>query len=100
MAILRFDTEKAREQAAQIEQIAEELRQLTVNDYGQAVQGISVSWRGAGADIYRRKAGELQGQLERTARELGQLSQSVRMTVRTVEAFEERIRQIAVLREY
>lgn len=100
MALINFDFNKARQQANEIENISDDLSCLISNEYNATIQGISTSWKGDSADIYMRKAYDMQRKLNETANQLKQTSESMRMIIRAVEIAEEKVIQLASERQY
>lgn len=95
MGMLEFDFRKANAQIRELEELASWIERMADGEYNDTMQQVSMAWKGAGADAYMRKAANLHGKLEDTAREMRRTAATFRTVAANVRAAEERAMAIA-----
>ena len=83
--LINIDFTKARQQADKLEALANELENLTQNDYVSAMEQIRGSWRGEASDQFMNKGGVLESDLRDTVTKLRKVVTNIRDRVSAVE---------------
>lgn len=95
---IRMNFEKARNDAARIDQVASSLRALSRNQLNASINNLSAAWTGANSRIFLRKEGQLKGDIEQTARALNEIADDIRRIAKRVHDAEMRAYEIATRR--
>lgn len=77
-AMIRFNFEKAKQQANQLDQIAGGIFRLASQEFTDSMQTISVNWKGENASAYLRKGDNLRCDMEDTAGQLRKIAAEIR----------------------
>ena len=99
-ASIEFDFHKATAQADRLDTVADQLKMLSDNKFGGAMQHLSSNWKGENASLYLDKGGKLQEQMNATSRELYSIASDIRTVARRLYEAEMRALRIAEQREY
>ena len=75
---IKMNFAKARNDAAGIDQVAANLRSLSRNQLNSSINNLSSAWTGANARLFLRKEGQLQNDIEQTARALNEIADDIR----------------------
>lgn len=100
MASILFNYQKAKEQARQLENTAQELRSLAENSMEDSLQQLRVSWTGENADEYIRKGYILKEEIGDAAEDLREIAESIRAVAKAIYEAEMAAKQIAEKRTY
>ncbi|MDD2980431.1 MAG: WXG100 family type VII secretion target [Hespellia sp.] len=98
MGVIEFDFAKAHRQASQLENLGRQMQSMTDSAYGNTMQILSSSWKGAAAETYMKKAARQQEKMRQTAKQLCMTAEALRMAANTVRAAEEKAKELAELR--
>ena len=79
---IEFDFGQARQQAGQLEEIAQRLTALANNRVRSAQEELPSYWTGRSADLFRNKQEELRSNILSTARELQEQAETIRTIAR------------------
>ena len=91
--ILNFNYNLAIRQAAQIEEIAREMRTLANGKFANAIATVDASWDGDTSIIFLRHCNETKQQITTKATELDNLAQRIREVARILKDAEDRARR-------
>lgn len=97
---IEFNFRKAMNQADQIDNLANNLSNLSRNRFAGTMQGISASWKGDNASLYLGKGERLQGNMDGSASELHSIASDIRTVARRLYRAEMAALEIAMRREY
>jgi len=95
-----FDFRRALEQADKIEEIANNLSNLSGQRFEGTMQNLSSNWKGENANLYLQKGEKLQGKMNVTARELRDIASDIRTIAKRLYDAEMAALEIALSREY
>ena len=95
---IKMNFAKARNDAAGIDQVAVNLRSLSRNQLNSSINNLSSAWTGANARLFLRKEGQLQNDIEQTARALNEIADDIRRIAQRVYDAEMRAYAIAARR--
>lgn len=98
--IINIDFNKARQQADNLEGIANELENLTGNEYETAMGQLRDGWRGEAANQFISKGGILEEDLRNTIKKLREVVSSIRTTVTRVEKAQAQAQAIVKNKNY
>ena len=84
---IEFDFEQARRRAAELEEIAENISQLSRRDIENAKADLSSAWKGESAQHFQKKTEILQEDIRGTAKELNAIAAAIRTGTRLPEDF-------------
>lgn len=99
-ASIEFNFRRAMNQADQIDNLANNLSNLSRNRFAGAMQGISANWKGDNASLYLSKGERLQGNMNGSANELHSIASDIRTVARRLYRAEMAALEIAMRREY
>ena len=97
---IEFDFQRAKEQAEKIDKIADRLRRISQNDFGNSLQNLSAGWKGESASLYLQKGSALQEKIEATANALYGVAEDIRTIARRIYEAEMAALEIAQERSY
>ena len=100
MDSIEMNFRKAKEQAAQLEELAARLDNLAKKDIQETMQNLSGAWKGYSADAYIQKGNRLEENIVATAAKLKQIAATIRSTAQRTYETEMRAREIARERTY
>lgn len=99
-AAIRFNFNKAVNQANQLSDLAVQLKQLANNNLDQTMVTVSHSWSGDSASLFLGKCGKAKEDILKTANQLEQTASAIKRAAQKVKQAEEAARQIALQRLY
>lgn len=99
-ATIRMNFQKAKQQAAELEQIAQDLTNLSSKEFGGVMQNISSNWKGESATSYLAKGSRLQGDMTSTAKSLKNIAAEIRTIAQRIYDAEMENLRIATTRSY
>lgn len=99
-AQIEFDFEQARRRAAELEEIAADLSQLSKRDMENTRAELSGAWKGESAQLFQTKAGKLQEDIQDTAKELNTIAATIREIAQRIYEAEMEALRIATERQY
>lgn len=77
-ASINFNFNNAKRKAAELEEIAEQLKQIANNDLNGSFQKLSAAWKGEAANDYLKKGEQLRQKLIENARNLENTAATIR----------------------
>ena len=83
--LINIDFNKARQQADRLEALANELDNLTQNDYVSAMEQVRSGWKGEASDQFLAKGGVLENDLRGTVENMRKVVANIRDMVTKVE---------------
>lgn len=95
-----FNFQKAKQQADELEQIANDLSNLSGKDFNSIMQNVSTSWKGEAATAYLKKGEILQEDMVKTANSLRDVAAEIRKTAKRLYDAEMEALRIAKERTY
>lgn len=78
MAFIDIDYQDTLQKAAQLENLAAELRRVSTRDLLELQSCVGRTWRGSSAELYKKKAKVLSQQVNAQANDLQKLANSLR----------------------
>ncbi len=100
LTTIRMDFQKAQQCAAELEEIASEMRTLANSDLSDSLQSLSGAWKGESAALYLRKGELLKDKITASAKNLERTAATIRSTARRTYDAEMRAYRLAVQRKY
>lgn len=100
MDLIEMNFRQAKQQAAQLEELAVRLDNLAKKDLQETMQELSGVWKGENAEAYMRKGSRLGENIVATAANLKQIAATIRTTAQRTYETEMRAREIAIERKY
>lgn len=97
---IEFDFDQAKKQAKRIDEIADDLSNLSKSKLENTLSTLSANWKGQNASNYLAKGGRLQGEINGTANELHSIASTIREIARRIYEAEMAALRIAEEREY
>lgn len=97
---IQFDFNQAKRQARKIDDIADDLSNLSQKKLESALQTLSVHWKGVNASAYLDKGDRLQDEINKTAKELRSIASDIRTIAQRIYNAEMEVLRIAEAREY
>lgn len=97
---IEFDFEQARRRAAELEEIASDISQISRRDIENAKTDLAGAWKGESAQLFRQKTEKLQEDIRETAKELDAIAIAIREIAGKMYAAEMEALRIATQREY
>ena len=97
---IKMNFAKARNDAAGIDQVAANLRSLSRNQLNSSINNLSSAWTGANARLFLRKEGQLQNDIEQTARALNEIADDIRRIAQRVHDTQEKLRSRGVFEAF
>lgn len=94
-ATINFNYRVAMNQAAQLEDLANQLKRIATQDVDSALSQVSGSWKGDSAHIFLDKGNKAKSDLVRSANQLQNTANAIRRAARTIRDAEIRAKQIA-----
>ena len=98
--MIQFDFDLARRQQKEAQSIALNVERSIQSEYEQAMQQLTLGWKGEAADAYLRKASRLYEKMIHTTDELKRIAGCMNTTIKNVEIREEAMAALAKRREY
>ena len=95
-----FDFRRALEQASKIEEIANNLSNLSGQKFEGTMQNLSANWKGENANLYLQIGEKLQEKMDVTVRELKDIASDIRTIAKRLYDAEMAALEIALTREY
>lgn len=95
-----FDFRRALEQASKIEEIANNLSNLSGQKFEGTMQNLSANWKGENANLYLQIGEKLQEKMDVTVRELKDIASDIRTIAKRLYDAEMAALEIALIREY
>lgn len=92
---IKMNFAKARNDAARLDQVAASLRSLSRNQLNSSINNLSAAWTGANSRLFLRKEGQLQTDIEQTARALNDVADDIRRIAQRV--YEAEMRACAIV---
>lgn len=97
---IKINFQKARQQAAKLDEIADTLKNLSEHEFADTMQTIRNNWRGENADIYINKGFNLQGNMTQTANSFHAIASEIRTIAQRIYDAEMNALRIAQHRKY
>lgn len=97
---IRFNYERARGQANELDEIANNLSQLAYSDFAGTMQNISMNWKGENATKYLKKGESLQSNMNSTAKSLRSVASEIRRVAQNIYNADMEALRIAREREF
>ena len=94
-ATINFNYQKAMRQAAQLEDLANQLKRIANSDVDSALDQVAGSWKGDSANIFLQKGNKAKNDLIQSAKQLQNTANAIRSAARALRAAEIRAKQIA-----
>ena len=95
-----FEYNKSVGNAKELESIAADLIKIANQRFDDSLSRLSSAWRGENASQYLKKATELKGNMEKTARDLRYVAQAIRRAAERVKKAELQAVELAEKRKY
>lgn len=95
---IKMNFTKARNDAAKIDQVAANLRSLSRNQMNASINHLSTAWTGVNSRLFLKKEGQLQTDIEQTARVLNDIADDIRRIAQRVYDAEMQAYEIATRR--
>jgi len=92
---ITIDFERTMRQAAQLDEYADSLRKMTVQEYETAMQTLSSQWVSDSASAFLTKGEALKANMEETARDIESIAAGLRRAARRIYEAERRAEEIA-----
>lgn len=100
MDYIEVNFRQAKQQAAQLENLASRLENLAKKEMEETLQRLSGCWKGKGADVYMQKGHCLSEDILQTAGDLQRTAQVIRTTAKRTYEAEIRARELSEKRIY
>ena len=97
---IAFNFERAKQQANELDEIANNLSKLATSDFAGTMQNVSVNWKGENARKYLGKGERLQSDMRSTASSLRSVASEIRTVARRIYDAEMYALALAREREY
>ncbi|MDD6729102.1 MAG: WXG100 family type VII secretion target [Eubacteriales bacterium] len=81
---IKFDFAKAKQEAARLENAADELKKIANSSMDSALGTLSSGWKGESADLYMKKGAGVKEDLISTANDLYAVANSIRKTAQRI----------------
>nr|WP_288827934.1 WXG100 family type VII secretion target [uncultured Clostridium sp.] len=81
---IEFDFRLAKQKANELDEIAENLQNLSNNKFNNTMQNLSASWKGESASLYLNKGQTLQKDMIKTSKNLRQVASTIRAVARRI----------------
>lgn len=94
-ATINFNYQKAMRQAAQLEDLANQLKRIANSDVDSALDQVAGSWKGDSANIFLQKGNKAKNDLIQSAKQLQNTANAIKSAARTLRNAEIRAKQIA-----
>lgn len=99
-ASIQFDFEQAKRQAAELDNIADNLSSLARDKLGGGLQALSQNWKGVNAASYMSKGSTLQGNMNSSSSQLHAIASDIRTIAQNIYNAEMEAIRIAEERAY
>ena len=99
-AVINFNFNRAMQQAAELDDIADSLSRMSKHDFEGTMQNISANWKGENSRKYLNKGERLQGNMNSTVNSLHGIASDIRSVARKMYEAEMRALDIATARNY
>lgn len=96
---IKFDFQQAKKRAAELEEIAEDMRRLAKSDLENTMGNLSAAWKGDSSRQYLTKAARLQEEITATSRDLNNIADTIRRIAAIIYDAEMKALQIATQRD-
>jgi WXG100 family type VII secretion target len=97
---IEMDLKQAKKQANKLDDIANNISDLSNRKFENTLQNLSSSWKGGNASAYLNKGTKLQGQMNSTASELHSIASDIRRIAQRIYDAEMAALEIAENRTY
>lgn len=97
-ASIRFNYNKAIQQAKRLEELANQLNNLAKDNVASTLSDLSRNWNGDSASQFLSKGHKAQNDIVKTAKQLSETAAAIRRAAKRMRDAEERARQIALIR--
>lgn len=97
---IKINFQQAKQQANRLDEIAEEMKNLSERDFADTMQIVRSNWRGENADLYISKGTRLQGNMTSTANSLHAIASEIRTVAKRIYEAEMKALRIAQERKY
>lgn len=97
---IKMNFKKAKEQAAKLDEIAEEMGNLSSRDFSQTMQTVRNNWKGENADSYVLRGDRLEKKMTNTANSLHTVASEIRTIAERIYEAEMKALRIAQQRKY
>ena len=94
-ATINFNYQKAMRQAAQLEDLANQLKRIANSDVDSALDQVAASWKGDSANMFIHKGNKAKNDLLQSAKQLQNTANAIRAAARALRNAEIRAKQIA-----
>ena len=81
---IEFDFRLAKQKANELDEIAENLQNLSNNKFNNTMQNLSASWKGESASLYLSKGQMLQEDIINTSKNLRQVASTIRTVAKRI----------------
>jgi len=81
---IEFDFRLVKQKANELDEIAENLQNLSNNKFNNTMQNLSASWKGESASLYLNKGQTLQKDMIKTSKNLRQVASTIRAVARRI----------------
>lgn len=95
-----IDFQRMKQQAEQLEEIANEMDELAKSELNGSIEQISKNWKGENASSYIAKADLLKSNVSTTATRIKNLSERVLARAQHIYEIEKRNEELAKMRKY
>lgn len=99
-ASIRFNYNKALQQAKRLEELSNQLKNLANNNVNSTLSDISTNWKGDSANLFLQKGHKAKDDILKTSKQLADTAVAIRRAAKRMRDAEERARQIALVRAF
>ena len=97
---IRMDYEKTIQEAARLDEIADELASAVSGALSDSISGIQTAWKGDNANAYIKKCELLKTNIDKTVKKLRETANVIRKIAKTTYDAEMRVLEMARIRVY
>lgn len=99
-AVIKINFQRAMQQAAELDDIADDLSRMSKSDFENTMQNVSANWKGENARKYLAKGDRLQGNMNSTVNSLHNIASEIRRVAKRIHDAEMSALEIAQRRDY
>lgn len=97
---IKINFQLAKQQAARLDEIADNMTGISNNEFGDTLQQISVNWKGDNSVLYLKKGNRLQDDMTSTAKSLKAIASEIRSIAERIYRTEMKNLEIARRRDH
>lgn len=97
---IEMDFTNAKNQAANLENVAKKIENMINNDFEPCMRGISANWKGDNAEAYVKKGNKLKGDIAKSAKNLRSAASTIRTIAKNIYDAEKAAYELAQARTY